>query len=263
MNSCVYEGWVRHRRMQPVRHEFRYALALPFIDLDELDTAFRGSWLWSEGRHAVATIRRKDHFGDPRLSLKQAVLEWLSAEGVDDPIGSVRLLTQARYWGYLMNPVSFYFCYHAQNESLVAVIAEVRNTPWGERHCYLLRPEQFAARGPGESLEKRFHVSPFMPMNQRYRWRLAPPGESLTIDIENHESTERVHQATLQLERRPWSSANLRRLVWRYPMQTHRVALAIYGQALRLWWKGCTFHPHPKHHSVIDSAAMPGEVRVR
>jgi len=247
--------------MRPVRHEFRYAIALPFIDLDELDTAFRESWLWSANCRGVATIRREDHFGDPRVSLKDTVVAWLNSEGIDDPIGSVRLLTQARYWGYLMNPVSFYFCCRAADDALAAVIAEVRNTPWGERHCYLLRPEQFASRGSSEPIEKRFHVSPFMPMSQRYRWQLTPPGEKLTIDIENHESDERMHQATLQLERRPWSTANLRRLVWRYPWQTQRVALAIYWQALRLWWKGCPFYPHPKHSSAMD-AALSGEARV-
>jgi DUF1365 family protein len=261
MNSCIYEGWVRHRRLRPVRHQFRYAIALPLVDLDELDTAFRGSWLWSANRRGVATIRREDHFGDPRLPLKGAVLAWLQSEGIDDPIGSVRLLTQARYWGYLMNPVSLYFCHRSDNDALAAVIAEVRNTPWGERYCYLLRPEQFAARGASEPIEKRFHVSPFMPMSQRYRWRLTPPGETLLIDIENHESAERMHQATLQLERRPWSTAALRRLVWRYPWQTQRVALAIYWQALRLWWKGCPFYQHPKHRAAMD-AALSGEGRV-
>ncbi len=262
MNSCIYEGWVRHRRLRPVPHEFWYAIALPMVDLDELGTAFRGSWLWSAGRRGVATIRREDHFGDPSVPLKDAVLDRIAAAGIDAPIGSVRLLTQARYWGYLMNPVSFFFCHRADNDALAAVIAEVRNTPWGERHCYLLRPDQFAAGGLSESIEKRFHVSPFMPMSQHYRWRLTPPGEALTVDIENCESAERVHQATLQLQRRPWSTANLRRLVWRYPLQTQRVALAIYWQAVRLWWKGCPFHPHPKHRSVIDSAAMSGEARV-
>jgi DUF1365 family protein len=98
-------------------------------------------------------------------------------------------------------------------------------------------------------------------MSQRYRWRLTPPDRTLLIDIENHELGERTHQATLRLERRPWSAANLRRLVWRHPWQTQRVALAIYWQALRLWWKGCRFHPHPKHRAAMN-AALSGEDRV-
>jgi DUF1365 family protein len=100
-----------------------------------------------------------------------------------------------------------------------------------------------------------------MSMSQQYRWRLTAPGETLSIDIENRESNERMHHATLQLKRRPWSTANLRRLVWRYPLQTHRVALGIYWQALRLWWKGCKFYPHPKHRAALDSA-LSGEARV-
>jgi DUF1365 family protein len=139
MNSCIYEGWVRHRRFGPVRHEFQYAVAMPLIDLDELDTAFRESWLWSVNRRGIAAIRREDHFGDPHVPLKDTVVEWLHKEGIDDSIGSVRLLTQARYWGYLMNPVSFYFCHRAADDVLAAVIAEVRNTPWGERYCYMFR----------------------------------------------------------------------------------------------------------------------------
>lgn len=261
MNSCIYEGLVRHRRLRPVQHVFQYSIALPMIDLDELDTAFRGSWLWSADRRGIAAIRREDHFGDPSVTLKSAVLEWLRLEGLDDAIGSVRLLTQARYWGYLMNPVSFYFCHRAGDGTLAAVIAEVRNTPWGERHCYLLRPEQFASHGASEPIEKQFHVSPFMPMSQQYRWQLTLPGETLLIEIENYEAAERMHQATLRLKRRSWSLANLRRLVWRYPWQTQRVALAIYGQALRLWWKGCPFFPHPKHRAA-EAAALSGDSRV-
>jgi DUF1365 family protein len=165
----------------------------------------------------------------------------------------VRLLTQPRYLGFVINPVSFYFC-HTEHGQLGAVIAEVTNTPWGERCAYLLAPREGASlEGPTRPLAKELHVSPFLPMTMEYRCRLRPPGERLWLTISNYCGGRRAFMAGLFLRRRSWPRRGPASLLWRYPLMTHRIALGIYAQALRLWWKGARYYPHPPGHASSPS----------
>ncbi|MBC7852167.1 MAG: DUF1365 domain-containing protein, partial [Pirellulaceae bacterium] len=160
--------------------------------------------------------------------------------------GPIRLLTHPRYLGFVMNPVSFYFCYDSDGTTLRAVVADVTNTPWGERHSYVIRAADMHQTAIfSRTLEKEFHVSPFLPMDMTYQWQFSAPAEQLKVHIEAQRQDRPVFAATMSLARRPWSTANLRRALWRFPLMTHRVAAAIYWQALQLWWKGATYHPHP------------------
>lgn len=252
--SAIYEGAVRHRRFEPVRHEFRYRMAQLYLDLSELDEAFRGRWLWSAERPNLAWFRRADHAGDPDKPLESEVRRLVEERLGDRPEGPIRLLTHLRYFGYCMNPVSVYYCYDPPlrngAERLRAVLAEVHNTPWGERHCYALR-----ASGSGQTrarFPKAFHVSPFLPMNHEYDWRFSAPRERLAVHMKNLEEGRPVFDATLALRRRPLTASNLRRVLTRYPLMTTKVIAAIYWQALRLKLKGATFHPHPKNAPVHD-----------
>ena len=138
MHSCLYEGTVRHRRLTPVAHRFRHSLFMMYLDLDELPGLFRGRWLWSNERFNVATFRRSDHFGDPAISLDETVRTLVESRTGRRPTGPIRLLTHLRYFGYCFNPLSVFFCFGPDGESLDTVVAEVSNTPWGERHCYVL-----------------------------------------------------------------------------------------------------------------------------
>jgi uncharacterized protein len=252
MHTCLYEGWVWHRRHEPVEHRFRYALALLYIDLDELAEAFRGRWLWSSERANFASFRRADHLGDPQTPLIESVRELLAAEGLAAVRGPIRLLTQPRYVGFLINPVSFYFCFESDGQTLAAVVAEVTNTPWRERHCYVLRGDQLARHTgqPRSLVRKQMHVSPFMPMDVEYRWQLSAPGAGLRVRIQNLQEGRPTFDAVLQLARREWTTAALHRLLLRYPLMTQRVALGIYWQALWLWWRRCPVFPHPAPQPV-------------
>ena len=256
MHSCIYEGRVSHRRLTPARHAFRYRLFFMYLDLAELDQVFTGRWLWSSRRPALAWFRREDHLGDPARPLADCVRDLVASRLGFRPAGPVRLLTQLRYFGYVINPVSFYYCFDAADARLEAVVAEVHNTPWGERHCYTLDGRDRPAEARLETTHsKEFHVSPFMGMEMQYRFRLTRPDRRLVVQMASEERGTKMFSAVLQLERREATPWRLAGALMRYPAMTLQVLAAIYWQALRLWCKGCRYHPHPGGRSPQESAA--------
>lgn len=247
MHSCLYVGQVRHRRFAPRRHDFSYKLFQLYIDLDELDSVFKTHWLWSTKNPNVAWFKRSDHMGDPDQPLADQVRDLVKEKTGKRPKGPIRLLTHLRYFGIGFNPVSFYFCFDESGEAVVAVVAEVNNTPWGERHCYVLGDTLNDANEQRlfYEIEKQFHVSPFMDLNMLYRWRLTNPAKRLAVHIENIRQGEKIFDATLALERKPINSASLALVLVRFPFMTAKVVLAIYFEALRLWFKQIPFIQHP------------------
>ena len=244
--SAVYEGWVRHRRMRPVEHGFRYRVFMMYLDLDELPELFDRVPLWSARRPAPAWFRRSDFLGDPELALREAVLDRVEELGGGRPAGPVRLLANLRYLGHNFNPVAFYFCFGADGERVEAVLAEVTNTPWGERHSYLLGRGAANGRVLDATMRKAFHVSPFIGMDQTYSWRVTEPGPALQVHIENRDrGGELEFDATLSLDRRPATPRALNRALLRYPLMSLQVVARIYLNALRLKLKGAPYHPHP------------------
>lgn len=262
LRSGYYVGAVEHQRLVPRRHEFRYSAAWIYLDLDEGPRAFAGSRLFAFERGALFSFRRRDHLRDPgggtTGDLRDAVRSRVEAALGRRPAGPVRVLTQLRGLGYLFNPVSFYLCF--EGEALDAIVAEITNTPWGERHAYVLDARRGGPEGPWRfEFDKDFHVSPFFDMVQRYRWSFALRGEgpaSIEVHMTNLESDEAVFHAGMRLERRELSPAGLRRIALRHGLQTWLVHAAIYWQAALLWCKRTPFFTHPdKRTPAVDAAA--------
>jgi DUF1365 family protein len=246
--SANYEGWIRHRRHGPRPHDFRYRMFQLYLDLDELPNLFRDRWLWSLDRTNLAQVRRADYFGDPTIALHVAVRDRVESETGSRPTGPIRLLTHGRYFGVLMNPVSFYYGFADDGHTLQWILAEITNTPWGERHSYLLPVADAEPRGCALhwQLAKAFHVSPFLAMDRQYRWAFTVPGDELRVHMDVLDGSTREFDATLTLDRRPLTANTLASSLTRYPVLSAKVAAAIYWQAARLWFKRVPFHPHPK-----------------
>ena len=251
-SSAIYEGWVRHRRHAPHAHAFRYRICMLYLDLDEIDRVFARRWLWSVGRRNVAEFRRSDYLGDPNVPLAAAVRERVCSETGVAPRGPIRLLTHVRYLGHCFNPVSFYYCYAEDGVTLETIVAEITNTPWKERHSYVLPLTAATRHGSAHAwaFRKAFHVSPFLPLQRDYAWRFTEPGNALRAHMDVRNADLREVDATLILERRALTGANFARVLLRFPAMTLRIVAAIHWQALLLWLRRNPVYGHPKSHGT-------------
>ncbi|MDZ7784593.1 MAG: DUF1365 domain-containing protein [Halioglobus sp.] len=249
MKSRIYEGIVRHRRHGPRSHQFSYRVAMPWLCLDEIPALFDAGRLWSARGPAPGEFRRSDFLGDPAVPLADAVRRRIFEETGAVHTGPIYLLANLRYFGFIMNPIACYYCYSDDGTRLEYLVAEVTNTPWKERHSYVLP-------GPGEGkmlraeFDKAMHVSPFNPMDMRYRWRSNSPDRRLLLHMENRQGDTTVFDATLALSAREMTAGNLNRLLLRYPWMTAKVGIAIYWEAMKLFLKGVPVHAHPRRRAI-------------
>lgn len=245
--SALYEGTVQHRRHLPRPHAFTYRMFQPYLDLGELDQVFADRWLWSVERGNVASFRRRDFHGDRDRPLDDAIRATAAERLGRWPAGPIRMLAHLRYFGQCFNPVAIYYGYREDGATLDWILTDITNTPWNERHAYLL-PVVDATPVHGMlrwDFDKAFHVSPFMPMHRGYAWRFDVPGDALRVHMDVNDDGVREFDATLTLRRRPLDGPNLARALLRYPAMCTQVVTAIYWQALRLWCKRIPFQPHP------------------
>lgn len=242
MRSAIYEGTIRHRRFKVRSNEFKHRIAMAYVDLGELPDLLGGRI--SRSRPGLVRFRRSDYLGDPALPLDESVRTLVAQRTGSRPQGPIRLLTHLRTFFHCFNPVSFYYCFGPDGQRLDAIVAEVTNTPWGERHAYVLaRDGDAVLRG---SFDKALHVSPFMAMDQRYGWRAPAPGATLSVHIESRQDGRPAFDATLGLRRTPFSSRALARVTARYPAATLRMLALIYGHAVKLRLGGVRPYPHPR-----------------
>ncbi|MGE0042000.1 MAG: DUF1365 domain-containing protein [Vicinamibacterales bacterium] len=253
--SSLLAGAVMHQRLAPWPHGFRYRVSMLRLDLDELPALDAGLRLFGVNRARPAAFHESDHLGDPSEPLRARVERFARAGGVTAPLGRIELVTQARVFGFVFNPVSFYLC-HDRAGALAAIVAEVNNT-FGERHCYLLPASSGRAAAPGApgagagarvwQDKKVFHVSPFFTLDGTYRFQFAIAEAHLDIRIDLYRGGAPVFVSRLSLDRRPLTDRALLGLLARRPWSTVQVVAAIHWQALRLWLKGAAYHPKPAY----------------
>jgi DUF1365 family protein len=213
---------------------------MPLVDLDEVDALCRLHPLWSAHHPAPVRFRREDYLGPPSVPLDVAVRDLVEDRTGTRPTGPIAVLTNPRTWGWLFNPISCYFCFDAAGDAVEAMVAEVTNTPWHERHAYVVG-------GPGEHrMDKVLHVSPFLPMEQTYRLTYTAPGDELRVHFTVEGADGPALAAGMVLRRRPATRRSLG-AVLRFPARgTVGTSAGIYRQALALRRAGATFHPHPR-----------------
>ena len=253
MQSCIYEGQVRHARTRPVSHRFRYRIFMMYLDLAELPALFENRWFWSARETALARFRRSDHLGPPEQSLDASVRQLVARATGDRPSGPIRLLTNLSYYGYCFNPVSFYYCFADDGETLETIVAEVTNTPWGEQETYVLPRKHSVGRNGAWRFQprKKMHVSPFMDMDIDYGWSFSVPSERNHVLMANSKDGECFFNAAMTLKRQEINGASLARVLLTFPFITFKIVMAIYWQALRLWLKRVPLYVHPKKKKKI------------
>ncbi len=248
MKSCLYEGVVIHSRSRPKVHFFKYKLFLVYLDLDEVDEFFSLSRFWSYMKRNIAYFKRSDYHGDKTKGLKDEVLETVEKHLGRKSEGGVRMLTSLRYFGHCFNPVTFYYCFNKEGE-IDAVMAEIENTPWGERFCYVVDATKSCKDEIKAQFEKKFHVSPFFPMSLAYDWKFSKPNNLLKINMETFDKGEKVFFANMNLKKVEATEGALNRVLIKFPLMTLKVVFGIYFQAFLLWIKGVPFYDHPNPNS--------------
>lgn len=244
MNSALYLGSVVHARTRPVRHRLRYRMLNLLLDLDELPELSARHRLFGHNRAALFSFHDSDHGdGGPR-PLGEQVGAALSRAGLDPAGGRILVLCMPRVLGMVFNPITVYFC-HAADGRLQAMLYEVNNT-FGQRHSYLIPVENTDESLIRQGCDKNFYVSPFMEMALSYRFRVVPPGATLSLGIEVTDRAGPLLFAAFTGRRRAISDGALLRAFVAHPLLAARVLGGIHWEALKLWRKGLGLHPRPR-----------------
>lgn len=242
--GALYPVRVMHRRLVAPRYRFVYRLFYVLVDVDRLPEIGARLRLFSHNRFNLVSLHDRDHGDRGATPLRAWVESLLAAWAIRLDGGRVRLLTLPRVLGFAFNPISLFYCEHGDG-SLRAVIAEVRNT-FGERHCYVLSAGGAPmAAEHAEDKAKRFHVSPFLDVAGRYRFRLGAPGGKVRVHIRELDGDAPLLDASLAGERAALTDAALLGAVLRMPYVALKVVVAIHWQALKIWLRGARFFPKP------------------
>jgi len=232
VRSCLYEGHVEHVRVADRPNGFRYPMYMWLIDLDEIESLGRSLRLVGVERPGVHSIRSRDHLGDPDRSIRDNLGSFLAQHGITLGHERVSLLTNPRVFGHVFNPLSVFYC-HDQRNAVTTVVAEVSNTH-GERHCYLLHPDELGRC----DVAKDFYVSPFLAPDGEYHMTFPQPGPQLVARVVLEQQGARTFAATLSGRRVPLHDATLLRLLARHPLMTWQVSALIRRQGVGLWARG-------------------------
>ena len=243
--SALYIGTIDHKRFSPKENTFTYSGCYFFLDLDEIPKLFRIPFLFSYNRPGILSFWQKNYLDE------STVRNLIFAKTQKKSTGPIRLLTNISYFGFCMNPVSFYYCYGSDDNTLEFIVSEITNTPWGEKHQQVF--ETTTEKISTYNFPKDFHVSPFMPMSIDYTWVFHRPDENLYVYMQNRNQGEKkvIFDSTLKLIRQPLTMANVTLAFLKFPFVTLKTMLAIYYQAAKLYIKRVPFYAHPLKEKVL------------
>ncbi|MGH1486334.1 MAG: DUF1365 domain-containing protein [Cellvibrionaceae bacterium] len=256
--SAVYHGTVRHRRYTPKNHEFTYNVFMVYLDLHELDQVFSTSRWWSNKKFNLAWFKRKDFLdGRDDSSLYDGVAKLVERETGRLPQGPIRMLTNLRYFGFIINPITCYYCFDSTGQQLETVVAEVTNTPWRQRCHYVLNINESDAENKQQfTFAKSMHVSPFQPMDLEYQWKGKTPADDLLVHIDVCQDSQAVFDATMVLKHQPMTQTVMNKVVFRYPWMTLKVFGAIYWQAIKLAIKKIPYFSNPTSNTPSNNESL-------
>lgn len=234
-----------HHRLEPLKNRFVYRLFMFSLDLDELNLLHSRLTLFSKNRWNVFSFRESDHLNYGKATLKENILEYLRQNGIEQNISKIFLVTHVRMFGYVFNPVSFYYCYDHHGEPVCAV-PEVGNT-FGEKKPYLLRKEDRTNDGFRKKMEKFFYVSPFINLDAVFDFNLRIPGEKLHLTIDDYQGDRKFFLSAVTGVKKPLTDLRLAWYVLRFPFITLQVIGLIHWQAMKLWLKKLPYLKKTEH----------------
>lgn len=241
--SAIFRGIVTHKRFRPRVHKLRYRIFSILFDLDELPDLDRSLTFFSRNRFNLMSFHDRDHGGSGSEPLRDYVERTLREGGIDGGGGPIRLLCMPRILGYVFNPISVYYCYRPGGE-LAALLYEVNNT-FGERHNYLIAVDHPGETAVLQGSPKRLHVSPFLPVDLEYRFRVTEPADALSVAVHVHDAEGLIVAAALSAKRTELTNGAVFRTFLLYPLLTLKVVAGIHWEALKLWLKGVRVHTKP------------------
>lgn len=249
IDSAFYLGRVFHERLKPKSHTFKYPIYMMFINLDEVETLHARYWWFSNQRWAPIQFKASDYFQSTanngshqkinnNIELKNAAISIAQSLGADiEEVNKVKMLTQLRCFGFYFSPVNFFFLYKRDNARYL--LAEVSNTPWNKKHCYLIDIDN------PEPIKKEFHVSPFMNLNMNYQWSIRPPEKNVLVSIENW-NKEKLFSARFSAIRHEINNQTISKILFKWPIMTAIIVKNIYWQAIKIFAKGIPYIPYQK-----------------
>jgi len=255
-HSAIYAGSVVHQRFRPRRHRLRYRVFSLLLDIDELPQLASRLRFFSYNNWGLFSFLDRDHGDASGGNLRRWTESQMAAAGLEPDGGAIRILCYPRILGYVFNPLTVYFCY-ARHGALVALLYEVSNRH-SERHTYVVPVTGPAATVVQQTCRKEFYVSPFIPLDCTYQFRVVPPQDSVSILIEALDGEGPLLAAAFSGRRWPLSNISLLRALIAYPLMTLKVTVGIHWEALRLFLKGVPVFLHRRaEHSISVSVVDP------